>query len=388
MGKTDYKAMGEQYAHKLISDLEAADQGNKAKKALVDKLKKLANPPQQEEEPLAHNAFLYEAIQQVIGLPMTAGDLITMDSTTNSYMITKQLSGSKYFIPAEVLGAKIAQLTGQEPSPMTKKALASGDSWVEPWDPPSYTTQVLQMLQSSTNSAFAGSDYVSTAEKCDAVVGRKQQPKTDEDELAKRSKWASFFRVGKNLERAIVRFKGDTYKDNSEIRALRDAYTRDDSDQWWYAKHEMVNGVEAYVRRKVSFIDVPEWIREDRDGPPVDGNFKDTNEILKENPKLHLATGLSSRVRPQHNMPDMHKIVLDIDHDAALIESSTPGHFHLMIDKYVTWDDYKELLRALAKCGVIEEGYAGASIRRGATWIRAPWHKKGQEVHYEPESED
>ena len=72
----------------------------------------------------------------------------------------------------------------------------------------------------------------------------------------------------------------------------------------------------------------------------------------------------------------LHAPVLDLDMDAFLVPSSTPGHSHLYIDKAMTWRKYKRLLRALARAGVIEKGYAKASIRRKHTAVRCPWIKK------------
>lgn len=68
-----------------------------------------------------------------------------------------------------------------------------------------------------------------------------------------------------------------------------------------------------------------------------------------------------------------HFPVLDIDVPARYVPSSTPGHGHLYIDKLLNWRQYEELLRVLGKVGIIEEGYAGASIARGHTAVRLPW---------------
>ncbi len=75
-----------------------------------------------------------------------------------------------------------------------------------------------------------------------------------------------------------------------------------------------------------------------------------------------------------------HKPVLDIDFPAVLIPSSTVGHFHLYLDKIVSWENYVELLTALAKCDIIEQGYANVSIERGHTAVRLPWVKKPDPV--------
>ena len=71
-----------------------------------------------------------------------------------------------------------------------------------------------------------------------------------------------------------------------------------------------------------------------------------------------------------------HKLVLDIDFPAKLLPSSTPGHFHLFIDKEMSWEAYQEVLEVLADAGIIEYGYRGASEERGFTGVRVPWKKK------------
>lgn len=73
-----------------------------------------------------------------------------------------------------------------------------------------------------------------------------------------------------------------------------------------------------------------------------------------------------------------HAVVLDIDHPAWLVESSTPGHFHLYIDVPggIPDHNYRTLLNVLAVCGVIEEGYKEASLARGHSDVRLPWIKK------------
>lgn len=81
-----------------------------------------------------------------------------------------------------------------------------------------------------------------------------------------------------------------------------------------------------------------------------------------------------------------HKPVLDIDFPAQLIPSSTEGHFHLYLDKELPWDKYQRLLTALAEAGVIEVGYANASIARGYTSVRLPWVSKDDDPAEEPEA--
>lgn len=71
-----------------------------------------------------------------------------------------------------------------------------------------------------------------------------------------------------------------------------------------------------------------------------------------------------------------HLVVLDIDVPAKLLPSSTPDHWHLYIEKPITWFQYVNLLRALEDCGIVEPGYVSVSIERQGTRVRLPWIKK------------
>ena len=73
----------------------------------------------------------------------------------------------------------------------------------------------------------------------------------------------------------------------------------------------------------------------------------------------------------------LHRPVLDLDMNAALIPSATPGHFHLYIDKLIPWENYDKLLRVMADCGILEQGYVDASIERGYSSARLPTKPKG-----------
>jgi hypothetical protein len=72
----------------------------------------------------------------------------------------------------------------------------------------------------------------------------------------------------------------------------------------------------------------------------------------------------------------MHKPVLDIDMPVTVLPSSTPGHYHLFIDKELTWDSYVQLLSVMSAIGILEDGFVSASLARGHTAVRLPWIKK------------
>lgn len=67
---------------------------------------------------------------------------------------------------------------------------------------------------------------------------------------------------------------------------------------------------------------------------------------------------------------DRHLPVIDLDLPVQLVPSSTPGCFHLFIDHPVRWGDFAELLQLLARMGIVEQGYADASIDRGMAFVR------------------
>lgn len=74
-----------------------------------------------------------------------------------------------------------------------------------------------------------------------------------------------------------------------------------------------------------------------------------------------------------------HKVAIDLDMDAVLIPTSTPGHHHLIIDHELTWNAYVKLLKALAEAGLVQQGFVHAAELRGYTQLRTPWTRKVSE---------
>jgi homocysteine S-methyltransferase len=70
--------------------------------------------------------------------------------------------------------------------------------------------------------------------------------------------------------------------------------------------------------------------------------------------------------------------VFDIDYPARLVPSTTPGHWHLYLDRDVPWDKYEKVLEAMADAGLIEEGFVAAAKKGKGTFVRPPHVKKGQ----------
>jgi len=67
-----------------------------------------------------------------------------------------------------------------------------------------------------------------------------------------------------------------------------------------------------------------------------------------------------------------HAPVLDIDFQAQLLPSTTPGHFHLYLDKKMSWEKYGQLLEALYEAGIIQRGFYENSIARKQSMVLLP----------------
>lgn len=115
-----------------------------------------------------------------------------------------------------------------------------------------------------------------------------------------------------------------------------------------------------------------------------DGHIYEQSALLCEPEEANLIS--SAVAKPVIGLPDYwqhtysavkHAPALDVDVPAHLIESSTPGHFHLYFDVECEWKDYCEMLRAMVKCGILEQNYVDACVRQGATFLRPPGVTKG-----------
>lgn len=113
--------------------------------------------------------------------------------------------------------------------------------------------------------------------------------------------------------------------------------------------------------------------------PLVEGEPGFTGLADREEADLTEANAVSSQYkmfRREDGTGGYHAVAIDIDIPAWLIPSTTPGHSHLYVGVWTNWDDYVDWLRASAKIGLIEDGYAEASIRRGHSDLRLPWVSK------------
>lgn len=119
------------------------------------------------------------------------------------------------------------------------------------------------------------------------------------------------------------------------------------------------------------------WI--DLSTPRTDHQIYTQSPLLCEPEEANLIS--SAVAKPILGIPDYwkhthgqvkHAPALDLDVPTRLIESSTPGHYHLYIDVECDWPDYVAMLKAMAKCGILEQNYVDACVRQGATFLRPP----------------
>jgi hypothetical protein len=90
----------------------------------------------------------------------------------------------------------------------------------------------------------------------------------------------------------------------------------------------------------------------------------------------HTATMVTSRL----DWSGRHKPVIDIDLPCMLVPSTQPGHFHLYIDKEMTWDNFVAILEALERAGVVGKGFVTHTKRRGYATVRYPGVTKDNEA--------
>ncbi len=67
-----------------------------------------------------------------------------------------------------------------------------------------------------------------------------------------------------------------------------------------------------------------------------------------------------------------HAPVIDLDFPIKIVPSSTNGHYHLYLEKPITWKQYRSLLRGFYKSGLIEWTAYIRGIQRGQTFVRKP----------------
>lgn len=105
----------------------------------------------------------------------------------------------------------------------------------------------------------------------------------------------------------------------------------------------------------------------------TDGTMaKTSDEIEQEKTRREVGGPDDAELIGSLTEGEWHLPVFDLDYEAQLVPSKTQGHFHLYLNKPITWRQYKRVLRAMAAAGLIQKNYYRQSRRRGQAFVRIP----------------
>lgn len=194
-----------------------------------------------------------------------------------------------------------------------------------------------------------------------------------------------FFRLAIGLRAAVVDF--DYYRTRKLLEPNWDGYTMPEGHDFVHTDIDLVDANlltsqhrdNPDMHRIVLDLDYGVVRQPAFSGGPRLALTRDPAQM----PNKYLCAALCAALSSCPNiraLPGKGVINIEIGCDYALIPSSTPGHHHLILDVNLPWQKYNRLLQLSADTGIIEPGYAKASVRRKFSAIRPPWIRKPQEV--------
>lgn len=117
------------------------------------------------------------------------------------------------------------------------------------------------------------------------------------------------------------------------------------------------------------------WKRDRHEAIHKDNGYSSEPPVAADEQTANLVGSLLEGQDDKPTKDKLHGFCVDIDMPCALIESS-PGRYHLYVEKAIPWGKYLEVLKALADAGIIERGYYGASRERKASFLRKATYDK------------
>lgn len=100
----------------------------------------------------------------------------------------------------------------------------------------------------------------------------------------------------------------------------------------------------------------------------VEPSWSDEMNLVRDKDNANLVSSLCNNGK--------HRPTLDIDFPCKLVETKTPGHYHLYIEHDLTFDQYKRLIDVMADIGLVGEGIRMQMENRGMTCLRTRPHEK------------
>src|SRR6478735_2350381 len=131
-----------------------------------------------------------------------------------------------------------------------------------------------------------------------------------------------------------------------------------------YSRQEKTLGLNAWSK-------LPHWMRTAKFFKKDLVNGGPMNEVNPEHANLVSSLAYSD------GGVSYHYPVLDIDMQAVLTPTSTPGHHHLFINKLLTDEQYGKLLNTLVEVGIVQQGILDLQWKQdGMTCARMPGEVK------------
>jgi hypothetical protein len=125
----------------------------------------------------------------------------------------------------------------------------------------------------------------------------------------------------------------------------------------------------------------------------LEKRFMEPNELAGQGDNCYWVTSMGIRVSRMEDAnlltsrieatidteEEKHFIIMDVDHEAELIPSSTPGHYHLYIYHEVTKEQLDKFVAVAREIGLIQQGIVRGYKERGVLCLRKPGVVKGDE---------
>lgn len=121
----------------------------------------------------------------------------------------------------------------------------------------------------------------------------------------------------------------------------------------------------------------PEELLASEENHSVEDNYDLDDPIYQDSfitEEKNLITSLVKAFGIHQNGPTIfnHAPVIDLDIPCELIPSSRLNHYHLYINKPISWPNYKAILLALKNANLVEPGFYYAALSKGYTAVRIP----------------
>jgi hypothetical protein len=104
----------------------------------------------------------------------------------------------------------------------------------------------------------------------------------------------------------------------------------------------------------------------------TDSNIQGEAEMQRDRTEVTALGDANIISSESKDFPGHHYLFLDLDQDHVYLPSTTEGHGHLIVRTLLKYDEIGEIIRVLAKHGILQEGIEGRWVESGAMYLRLP----------------